>query len=309
VQVTKSAGAPTTGVAPGESFTYTIVVTNAGGGDATGVVVRDSIPAGLDITGTSAICTTSGQDVTCTVGNLAAGASATMTVTVRATDAACPMVTNRATVTATNESAANATNNTSNDVTTLVNCTPPPPPELGVSVKISKTNDANGDGTYTDNEEAKRSGLDVPFLLVITNTGETSVKISDLVDRYDTTTLDLLEHKCAQLAGMTLDPGESVTCNFVLRSYSPPALTSIENTVEVCVQDPGSDKADCDKDPTKVRSAEVLGRTITKTPPGGTAFTGPDDGTTTKGFLALMLLLLGTGLVWTGYRRRASYDG
>jgi len=316
-QISKTTGAPSTGVKPGDSFTFTLTVTNAGGGDATGVVVTDAIPAGLNVDGATftggsngpGTCTVSGQNVTCSIGDLASGASASVTITVTATADACPMVTNRATVTATNEDPANASNNTSNDVTVLVNCDEPPPPEPGVSIRISKTNDADGDGIYTDNEEADRSGLDVPFLLAITNTGDTTVRISDLVDRFDTTTLDLLEHKCANLAGQTLDPGESVTCNFVLRNYSPNAEDTLENTVQVCVQDPDSDAADCDKNPSKVRSNIVLGRTITKTPPAGTAFTGPDDGTMTKGLLALALLVLGTGLLWGGYRRRASYDG
>ncbi len=310
LEIGKSSGAPSTGVAPGESFTYTIVVDNTGGGAATGVVVSDTIPTGLDITGTSAGCSVSGQTVTCQLGTLAAGASATVTITVRATEAACPMVTNRATVTATNEAAGNAGNNTSNDVTTLVNCEPPPPPEEGVSIKIVKESDANGDGIYTDNEEAKREGLDVPFLLVITNTGTTDARITDLVDSFDTTTLNLLENKCSQLDGLTLAAGESVTCNFVLRNYSPANGSPLENTVEVCVQLPGGNATDCDRDPTRVRSAVVLGRTITKTPPpGGTAFTGPDDGTMTKALMALSLLLFGSGLLWAGYRRRSQYDG
>ena len=310
LEIAKSSDAPATGVAPGESFTYSIVVSNTGGGEATGVVVTDTIPAGLVITGFSPSCTVSGQTVTCQLGTIAAGANVTVTITVQATEDACPMVTNRATVTATNEAAGNTGNNTSNDVTTLVNCEPPPPPEEGVSVRIEKESDANGDGIYSDNEEAKKEGSDVPFLLVITNTGDTDARITDLTDRFDTTTLNLLENKCSQLAGLTLAPGESVTCNFVLRNYSPPNGSPLENTAEVCVRLPGGEATDCDQDPTRVRSAEVLGRTITKTPPpGGTAFTGPDDGTMSKALLALSLLLIGSGLLWTGYRRRSQFDG
>lgn len=54
---------------------------------------------------------------------------------------------------------------------------------------------------------------------------------------------------------------------------------------------------------------EVLGRTITptKTPPGGTAFTG-SNGTLGFGAMALALLLFGSGLMWAGYRRRRQYD-
>jgi hypothetical protein len=212
-------------------------------------------------------------------------------------------VTNTATVSSTNEPTGSGGNNTSNPVTDLVNCSEP-----GIAVRITKTNDANNDGIYTDNEEAKKQGLDVPFRLVITNTGEETVKITDLTDSFDQTVIDLLDSKCANLAGATLDPGDSVTCEFTLRNYSPPQLTSLENTVQVCVKMVGGDRTDCDDDPSKVRSAEVLGRTITKTPPPGTAFTG-SEGTVRFGLLAMALLLLGTGIVYAGYRRRENYEG
>ena len=303
VEIRKSSDGPSGGVAPGERFTYTITVENVGGASATGVEISDTIPDGLEIVDASGNCSVSGQGVTCDVGTLAAGAKASVTVTVKATEDACPEVTNRATVSATNEPAGSTGNNTSDPVNDLINCTEP-----GIAIRIIKTNDANGDGIYTDNEEAKKQGLDVPFKLVITNVGEDAVRVTDLIDSFDRTTVDLLENKCASLDGVVLDPGESVECTFVMRNYSPPQDTVLENNVEVCVKQMGGDKTDCDDDPSRVRSAEVLGRTITKTPPGGTAFTG-SNGTLRFGLLAMALLLLGTGIVYAGYRRRQSYDG
>ncbi|MGZ8565820.1 MAG: DUF11 domain-containing protein [Actinomycetota bacterium] len=310
VQITKSSGAPAAGVAPGDSFTYTITVTNAGGTDATGVEIQDTIPADLTITDHPSNCSVSGQSVTCDLGIVAAGATESVSITVEATADACPLVTNRATVTATNEPAANTGNNTSNDVTTLVNCEPPPPPEPGVSVRIVKSNDADRDGDYSGNEEARRPDVDVPFLLVITNNGEDAWTITDLTDSFDGHTIDLLKDKCSDLKGVTLQPGESATCNFTLNSYSPPADDPKDNTAEICVENMTGSKTDCDNDDSRVRSAEVLGRTTapTKTPPGGTAFTG-SQGTLGFGAIALGLLLLGSGLVWVGYRRRQQYEG
>jgi uncharacterized repeat protein (TIGR01451 family) len=304
VSIRKASGAPAAGVEPGERFTYTITVENVGGADATGVTITDVLPGGLDFVSASAGCTENNGTVTCSIGTLAAGAKASVDITVEATENACPEVTNQATVSATNEPNANTGNNTSNAVTDNVNCREP-----GIAVRITKTNDANGDGIYTDSEEAKRSGLDVPFRLVITNTGETTWRITDLTDEFDQTVLDLLDSKCANLAGAELDPGESITCEFVIRNYSPPAETTLENTAEVCVRMVGGDLTDCDRDPSRVRSAEVLGRTVTKTPPGGTAFTGSGSGTFGFGLLAIALLMLGTGMMWAGYRKRASYDG
>jgi uncharacterized repeat protein (TIGR01451 family) len=93
----KSSDAPNSGVESGESFTYTITVTNTGSGTAQDVVVTDTVPAGLtivDVDGPG--CSSSGNGVTCNVGDLASGESATITITVTATDEACPAVRNRA---------------------------------------------------------------------------------------------------------------------------------------------------------------------------------------------------------------------
>lgn len=82
VTITKSASTATpTG---GDTFTYTLTATNVGDADATGVVVRDALPAGVTFGSASASCTQSAGVVTCTVGNLAAGASTTVTITVAA---------------------------------------------------------------------------------------------------------------------------------------------------------------------------------------------------------------------------------
>ncbi|HEY7756013.1 MAG TPA: isopeptide-forming domain-containing fimbrial protein [Actinomycetota bacterium] len=116
----------------GESFTYTITVTNTGDGTAEDVVVTDRVPSGLTITDVNGPgCSTSGQDVTCQVGDLAAGASVTITITVTATDDACPDVENSATVEWTEGGTTESED--SDPVETDVDCvggetvTPPPP--------------------------------------------------------------------------------------------------------------------------------------------------------------------------------------
>ena len=308
VEIRKASGAPSGGVAPGASFTYTITVRNVGGAEATNVTVRDTIPAGLSILSSSNNCSTSGQTVTCDLGSVAAGASESVSITVRATEEACPQVTNVATVTAGNEPSGNTGNNTSNQVTDLVNCLEP-----GIHVRILKSNDANADGIFTNSEEAKRDGLDVPFELVITNTGSETIEFDTLTDQFEQTTLDLLAAKCASLDGVILDPGESVTCTFTLNNYSPPQGTSIDNIAEVCVHMEGDiGVTACDDDESRVRSAIVLGTTVTppptRTPPGGVAFTGPGPEVIGFGLLAMALLLLGMGLLWAGNRKREDYE-
>jgi hypothetical protein len=186
-------------------------------------------------------------------------------------------------------------------------------PNPDVTVIIEKTNDANEDGIFSNNEESKKDDLDVAFRLRITNTSDVAVTITDLTDSFDQTTLDLLAAKCPALAGVTLDPDESVTCIFTLNSYSPAQGTAIVNIAEVCVEIVGGTQTDCDTNPSRVRSAVVLGRTVTptptqgppptRTPPGGIAFTGPESAVPLTA-LALALLTLGMGLLWAGNRKR-----
>jgi len=188
--------------------------------------------------------------------------------------------------------------------------TPPPTtPPPGVSVLIEKTNDANEDGIFSNNEESKNEGRDVDFKLVITNTSDVAVEITDLTDSFGQTTLDLLADECSSLSGTVLDPDESVTCTFTLSNYSPPEDTDLVNVAEVCVVMVGGTPTACDTNPSRVHSATVLGETVTPTstpptttPPGGIAFTGPSSALVLTG-LALALLTLGTGLMWAGRRR------
>jgi fimbrial isopeptide formation D2 family protein/uncharacterized repeat protein (TIGR01451 family) len=311
VAISKSSNAPVEGVFSGDSFAYAITVDNVSTGDVNDVVVHDSIPAGLTITDAGS-CTVSGQDVTCDLGTVTAGASKTVTITVTATDAACPEVTNTATVEGANDSV--GSNNTSSPVTDIVNCAEP-----NIAIKVTKENDGNTDGRYSDAEEAKRSGLDVPFRLVITNTGNETVLIDELTDTFPGDVVDLLNNHCANLDGRSLAPGKSVKCLFSLKNYSPDSDAGFKaNTAAVCVRmDGDSTKTACDDNDSKVRSSEVLGRTVTpppthtppptQTPPSGIAFTG-SDGTIGFGLLAMALLLVGTGALYAGYRRRQRFE-
>jgi len=88
-------------VAVASNITYTITVTNNGPSAATGVTVTDNVPANVTFvsaTGSGVVtCTQVGGVITCNVGTLASGASASATVVVRTT--ALGTVTNTASVT------------------------------------------------------------------------------------------------------------------------------------------------------------------------------------------------------------------
>jgi uncharacterized repeat protein (TIGR01451 family) len=82
-------GAPNP-VIVGQPLTYTLGVTNAGPAGATGVEATETLPAGVSFvsaTSTDGSCAQSGAAVTCPIGNLASGASATVTVIVTPTQA------------------------------------------------------------------------------------------------------------------------------------------------------------------------------------------------------------------------------
>jgi uncharacterized repeat protein (TIGR01451 family) len=97
LSITKSA-AP--GVTAGDDLTYTLTITNNGPRDATGVTVNDTLPTGVTLisaTPSQGIC---GGAVSCSLVNLANGATATITIVVNV-DPTTPTgtITNTATVT------------------------------------------------------------------------------------------------------------------------------------------------------------------------------------------------------------------
>jgi uncharacterized repeat protein (TIGR01451 family)/fimbrial isopeptide formation D2 family protein/LPXTG-motif cell wall-anchored protein len=66
----------------GDQFTYTLEATNAGPSPATGVVITDPLDAKVKFVSSAAGCAASGQDVTCAIGNLAAGETKTVSFVV-----------------------------------------------------------------------------------------------------------------------------------------------------------------------------------------------------------------------------------
>jgi len=82
VTITKSSS--TASPKGGDTFTYTLTASNLGDADATGVVIRDQLPGGVTFVSATTPCTQAGGVVTCDVGTLAPGASATVTITVTA---------------------------------------------------------------------------------------------------------------------------------------------------------------------------------------------------------------------------------
>ena len=142
LSLTKTAPASATAGSP---FNYTITVANNGPSDSTNTTVVDPLPANTTAFGASASqgsCTTNGsQQVTCSVGTLASGSSATITITVSVSQAGS--VTNTASASNSEGSTAKAS------ATTKVNPAPPPSGTVPTATTGPATGISNTNATLT----------------------------------------------------------------------------------------------------------------------------------------------------------------
>ncbi len=154
LQLTKSA--PSTPVEIFTPFTMTLTIHNAGPGIAVDTLLTDSLPAGMELTGTptttQGTCTGVSGDTsfTCDLGNLNNGATVTVTVPVQVTDPNTTSYTNTATV-STVAPDTNPDNNTASATVTMN-----PPVRLGDRVWY----DQNQNGLQ-DPGEPGLAGVDV----------------------------------------------------------------------------------------------------------------------------------------------------
>jgi uncharacterized repeat protein (TIGR01451 family) len=109
-------------VTVGDTFGYVITVKNMGTNDAGDVLTTDNLPSRVtyaSATPSAGTCQKSGSKVTCDLGQVNAGASASVTITVKASDSGT--ASNTASLTSADDT--NATNNLDTE-TTLINKKP-----------------------------------------------------------------------------------------------------------------------------------------------------------------------------------------
>ncbi len=141
-------------VLAGGNVTYTLAAKNHGPASATGVTITDTLPASVTFVSASTGCTNSGGTVTCAVGSLASGTTATRTIMVKTTQA--ETLSNSATVrgdqfdstTANNTATATTTVNPAADLAVAVNDSPDPA-ALGQPLRYTIVVTNNGPSTAT----------------------------------------------------------------------------------------------------------------------------------------------------------------
>lgn len=168
VAVTKTA--PATALL-GNTFSYTLGITNNGPIAATTVQLVDTLPAGVTFSSVTpaASCTQSAGTVTCNFATLASGAS-TPAITINVVAAAVGTVTNTANVTET-QADYNLINNTASASTTIS-------PASDMSITKTGPATANQGDTITYTLTAKNNGPSAATTIVVTDTLPSQVSFS-----------------------------------------------------------------------------------------------------------------------------------
>jgi len=156
IDIEKTAN-PAGPVNAGDPIGFDIVVTNNGAGEARGVTVTDALPAGFSWSEDSADCSITSNVLTCTFGDLAAGASRSVHLSTPTDAADCGLVTNTASVSTTNDGS------DSDGATVVVQCP---------DVSVVKT---------ADNSPIS-AGDTAAFTIVVSNTGLGTAKNVTLND-------------------------------------------------------------------------------------------------------------------------------
>ena len=217
----------------GDTFSYTVVVRNNGPSNATGVTVTDTLPGGL-VFFSSPDCTAVGPLVTCPVGALASGSSASVTFSVTATSAG--VKTDTASVTGDQTDPVLA-NNSKSESTTV---------DPVVALSVTKTGTASifwGDNaTYT---------------IVVSNAGPdaaTGVEVTDSIAGPGTFVSGTAAGgACTISAGLvhcpvgTIAAGDSSTVTIVVTGDSPGLIVdkahAVGNETELDLSDNGASAA------------------------------------------------------------------
>ncbi len=227
-----------TQVSPGQPATFSVTVTNKGPGPATGVVVGDVLPDGLELQSHDGGSAFDPSTLTWTIGDLAVGASASLQFTVTVTRAGS--FTNVAQVTAANEPDVDSTPNNNvpeeddQDDATVV--------AAGVLATVL------GDDVFFDSDQ---DGVRDPTETGIAGATVTITRLADGATDTATTNADGKYLFTGIAGGQALDPGDyriEVAVPPLANTGITRATTPISRTVTVPVLQPGEDFENLDND-------------------------------------------------------------
>ena len=173
IHVSKTAA--NTPISAGDTASFVITVTNDGLGVAKGVTLTDTLPAGISWTDNSASCDISNGVLSCDFGDLAASASASVTISGDTTADNCGNVYNLASAAASNESTADAQDNT-DDATIVVNC-----PDISVS-KTADNSPINAGETASYTITVTNNGTGKAYDVMLTDTLPAGISWTDNSD-------------------------------------------------------------------------------------------------------------------------------
>ena len=211
---------PVTG---GGNVTYTVTVTNNGPGGATNVALLDtldSLVSFVSVNQTQGTCTPTSGLVSCNLGSIANGGTATVTIVVTTPDVAVATpITNQAVVSAA-EPDPNAANDSATEQTTVVAAGP-------ATADLALTKSDTPDPVFS-------GGQDITYTLTATNNGPdgaTGVMLTDTLPVGVTfVSADSADGTCSEISGI-------VTCDFGALALNASAVATIVMTPDV-VTDP-----------------------------------------------------------------------
>jgi uncharacterized repeat protein (TIGR01451 family) len=235
-----------TSVVAGEGLTYEIGVTNTGPSTAHDVVVTDTLPLGVSfvsVTPSTGSCTygqPDARDLACNLGNLASGASATITVEADVAPDVLPgtLLVNKAGV-----SSSTADPDNANDIASVTTAV-----EGSADVSVTKTDSpdpvlAGELLTYT--LTAANDGPSTAYDVVVEDNLPDGTSFVSGVDDNGATVCAEIQPDIVRCAVGTLDPGDSATIEITVQvDPDVPDGTTLTNEAEVTSTTPDPDPSD-----------------------------------------------------------------
>ena len=251
--------------APGQTLTYTLTFTNTGVGDAYNITLSDTLPAGVSYQSCSPACNVSGSTVTFNLGTLAAGASASVSITVQVdtTVTGPTTLTNTATLNYTDSANQPRPQVSASDSTYV-----PGPTTVDLIKRASLVVDSNSDNLAGPGDV-------IEYTLVLTNTGPEIALRLNVSDTPDANTTLVVGSVAATPPTAVIVSGNTTGDAAVEVTLDELAVNAVLTiTFRVQVNNPLPDSV------TEISNqATATGANISSTPSDDPTTTDPDDPT------------------------------